>query len=169
MNDFKLRRAAAWSAGISNHLKIRLFNCFVVSILLYNTTTWTMNKTLTKVFTDGYNQLLRYALNIQWALGVHRTEHQPTNAEVYASSNHLQPITSTLRRRRLMFVGHCYRCFDSAPQPIMDDDVLFFSMKIMQPTTAEQRFSVLHFLIHIQEILFKTKIQRTFPIVSFLN
>ncbi len=82
MNDFKLRRNAAWSAikrlngiwkstAISNHLKIRLFNCLVVSILLYNATTWTMNKTLTKALTSGYSRLLRYALNIHWTLGVH--------------------------------------------------------------------------------------------------
>jgi hypothetical protein len=50
----------------------------------------------------------------------------PTNASVYAE-NHLQPIASVLRRRRLTFAGHCYRCFESAPQPIMD--VLFFSMR----------------------------------------
>jgi hypothetical protein len=107
---------------ISNHLKIRLFNCLVVSILLYNATTWTMNKTLTNALTGGYNRLLRYALNIHWTLGV----HQPTNASVFAT-NHLQPIASILRRRRLTFAGHCYRCFESAAQPIMD--VLFFSMK----------------------------------------
>ena len=142
MNDFKLRRAAAWLAikrlnGIwkkstakSNHLKIRLFNCLVVSILLYNATTWTMNKTLTNALTDGYNRLLRYALNIHWTLGV---VHQPTNASVFAA-NHLQPIASILRRRRLTFAGHCYRCFESAPQPIMD--VLFFS--IMKGTRRTQ-------------------------------
>ena len=83
MNDFKLRHAAAWSAiirrligiwksiAISNHLKIRLYNCLVVLILLYNATTWTMNKTLTKAITSGYNRLLHYALNIHWTLGVH--------------------------------------------------------------------------------------------------
>jgi hypothetical protein len=80
MNDFKLRRKAAWSAikrlngiwkstAISNLLKIRLFNCLVVSILLYYATTWTMNKNLTKALTSGYNRLLRYALNIHWTLG----------------------------------------------------------------------------------------------------
>ena len=45
-------------------MKIRLFNCLVVSILLYNATTWTMKKTLTNAFTGGYNRLLRHALNI---------------------------------------------------------------------------------------------------------
>ena len=92
-----------------NHLKI----------LLYNATTWTMNKTLIKALTGGCNRLLRYALNIHWTLGV----HQATNASVYASPT----IASVLRRRRLTFDGHCYRGFESTPQPIMD--VLFFSMR----------------------------------------
>jgi hypothetical protein len=133
INDFKIRRAAAWSAikrlnriwksnNISIPLKIRLFNCLVVSILLYNAVTWTMNKTLTKALSSGYNRLLRYALNIRWSRGV----HQPTNAEIFEANN-LQPITNILRRRRLTFVGHCYRSFESAPQPIMD--VLFFSLR----------------------------------------
>ena len=81
-----------------------------------------MNKTLTKAFTGGYNKLLRYALNIRWSLGV----HQPTNASLYAT-HHLQPIATILRRRRLTFAGHCYRSFESAPQPVMD--VLFLSLK----------------------------------------
>ena len=57
-----------------------------------------------------------------WTRGV----HQPTNAEIFEANN-LQPITTTLRRRRLTFAGHCYRSFESAPQPIMD--VLFFSLR----------------------------------------
>ena len=83
-----------------------------------------MNKTLTKALSSsGYNRLLRYALNIRWARGV----HQPTNAEIFEANN-LQPIiATTLGRRRLTFAGHCYRSFESAPQPIMD--VLFFSLK----------------------------------------
>ena len=81
-----------------------------------------MNKTLTKALSSGCNRLLPYALNIRWTRGV----HQPTNAEIFEANN-LQPITTTLHRRRLIFVGHCYRSFESAPQPIMD--VLFFSLQ----------------------------------------
>ena len=81
-----------------------------------------MNKTLTKALSSGYNRLLRYALNIRWTRGA----HQPTNAEIFEANN-LQHITTTLRRRRLTFAGHCYRCFESAPKPIMD--ALFFSMR----------------------------------------
>ncbi len=62
--------------------------------------------------------------------------HQPTNAEVFAANHLLMPIASILRRRRLTFAGHCYRCFESAPQPIMD--VLFFSMKDSQSREPEQ-------------------------------
>ena len=82
-----------------------------------------MNKTLTKALTGGYNRLLRYALNIRWSPGV----RQVTNAAIHID-NHLQPpIASILRRRRLTFAGHCYRSFESAPQPVMD--VLFLSLK----------------------------------------
>ena len=81
-----------------------------------------MNKTLTKALSGGYNRLLRYALNIRWSPGV----RQPTNAAIY-EAHHLQPITTILRRRRLTFAGHCYRSFESAPQPVMD--VLFLSLK----------------------------------------
>ena len=49
-----------------------------------------------------------------------------TNAEIFEANN-LQPIATTLRRRRLTFAGHCYRSFESAPRPIMD--VLFFSLR----------------------------------------
>ena len=133
MNDFKTRRAAAWSAirrlnriwtstALSTYIKLRLFNSLVVSILLYNAVTWTMNKTLTKALTGGYNRLLRYALNIRWSPGV----RQVTNAAIH-TEHHLQPIATILRRRRLTFAGHCYRSFESTPQPVMD--VLFLSFK----------------------------------------
>jgi hypothetical protein len=90
-----------------------------------------MNKILTKVLTSGYNRLLRYAFSIHWTLGV----HHPTNAEVYAA-NHLQPITSILRRRRLTFAGHCSRCFETAPQPIMDVYSLVLATEVTGATTG---------------------------------
>ena len=46
-----------------------------------------MNKTLTKALSSEYNRLLRYALNIRWARGV----HQPTNAKIFEANN-LQTI-----------------------------------------------------------------------------
>ena len=81
-----------------------------------------MNKTLNKALTGGYNRLLRYALNIRWSSGV----RQITNAAIY-TDNHLKPIETILRQRRLTFAGHCYRSFESAPQPVMD--VLFLRLK----------------------------------------
>ena len=127
--DFKTKRAQAWVAAkrlnklwrstiLSDSLKLRLFNSLVVSILLYNATTWTVNKTLMNSLDGGYNRLLRYALNIRWMVGV----RSMTNQAIQEKYN-LQPISEVLRHRRLVFAGHCYRCRDSAPQPIMD--VLF--------------------------------------------
>ena len=136
MHDFKTRRAAVWSAirrlnriwtstALFTYIKLRLFNSLVVSILLYNAVTWTMNKTLTKALTGGYNRLLRYALNIRWSPGVRR---QISNAAIH-TDNHLKPIATILRRRRLTFADHCYRSFESAPQPVMD--VLFLSLNAL--------------------------------------
>ena len=80
-----------------------------------------MNKTLTKALTGGYNRLLRYALNIRLVQGV----RQISDAAIH-TDNHLKPIATILRRRRLTFAGHCYRSFESAPQPVMD--VLYLSL-----------------------------------------
>ena len=82
---------------------------------------------LTKALNSGHNRLFCYALNIHWTLGV----YQPTNSEIFAANN-LQPIATILRRRHLTLAGHCYRSFESAPQPIIMD-VLFFSLKGTHP------------------------------------
>ena len=103
---------------LSDSLKLRLFNSLIVSILLYNATTWTVNKALMTSLDGGYNRLLCYALNIRWMVGV----RSMTNKAIQEKYN-IQPISDVLRHRRLNFTGHCYRCRDSAPQPVMD--VLF--------------------------------------------
>ena len=73
--DFLVRKALAWSAitrlnriwkstVLHRKTKLNLFTALIESILLYNATTWTVNKTLTKRLDGAYNRLLRYALNI---------------------------------------------------------------------------------------------------------
>ena len=42
-----------------------------------------------------------------------------TNAEIFAE-HHIQPISTVLKRRRLTFVGHCWRSSATARQPISD-------------------------------------------------
>ena len=77
IKDFLVRKALAWSAitrlnriwkstVLHRKTKFNLFTALVESILLYNATTWTMDKTLTKRLDGAYNRLLRYAFNISW-------------------------------------------------------------------------------------------------------
>jgi hypothetical protein len=137
MNDFKVRLASAWSAitklnkiwrsnFLEDSTKINLFNTLIISIYLYNATTWTVNKTLANKIDSGYNKLLRYALNIRWKKGV----KQPSNKEIY-NKHKIKPISTILKHRRQKFIGHCFRSAlpgpDSAPQPI--SDVLFLELK----------------------------------------
>jgi hypothetical protein len=59
VNDFKIRLASAWSAiiklnkiwrnpNLNDSTKLVLFNTLILSLYLYNATTWTVNKTLSK-------------------------------------------------------------------------------------------------------------------------
>jgi len=145
VNDFKIRLASAWSAiiklnkiwrnpNLNDNTKLNLFNTLILSIYLYNATTWTVNKTLSKRIDSGYNKLLRYALNIRWKKG----EHQLTNAEIYKKFK-LQPISNILKFRRLTFTGHCFRSPQSAPQPIAD--VLFLKLKGTKKRGNRSNFS----------------------------
>ena len=79
--------------------------------MLYNATTWTMNKTLTKRLDGACNRLLIYALNISW-------KDKITNKSMFGDD--IAPISTRLRQRRLTFVGHCLRSPANAPQPVAD-------------------------------------------------
>jgi len=133
VNDFKVRKAAAWTAirGLNriwrsklldDKTKFNLFQSLIVSILLYNAVTWTVNKTLTRYLNSAYNKLLRYALDITYTPGTRLM----TNEQMYVK-HHITPITKVLQLRRLTFAGHCYRSYQTAPQPI--SDVLFLQFQ----------------------------------------
>ena len=127
INDFKARKVAAWTAikrlnriwrstVLSDTIKINVFSALIVSILLYNATTWTVNKTLSKLLDGAFGKLFRYALNIKWDPDTKKSMSVATLYRKYK----IQPISLTLLQRRLSFSGHCFRCSESAPQPIMD-------------------------------------------------
>jgi hypothetical protein len=124
-----------WRANnLSDKIKVNLFNALIVSLLLYNATTWTVNKTLSSKLLDGaYNRLFRYALNIRWDP---ITEKTISNAAMYQKFK-TQPISLTLLQRRLSFSGHCYRSFNTAPQPI--SDLLFWQPSHFGPKKSGRR------------------------------
>ena len=125
--DFEIRKDLAWKAiiklfrvwkskYISREVKINLFRATIESVLLYNATTWTMTHTLEKKLDGAYTKLLRYALNVSWRDHV-------KNTDLYGN---LPRISSRLRERRLVFAAHCWRCSESAYQPVAD--LLFWSV-----------------------------------------
>ena len=74
--DFEIRKAMAWyacnklkligSSNLSRNMKIRLFRATVKSVLLYNSETWTFNKSLRRKIDGCYTCMLRMALDISW-------------------------------------------------------------------------------------------------------
>ena len=125
--DFENRRDSAWIAikklyrvwksnVIEREVKINLFLATIECIFLYNATTWTMTVALEKSLDGAYTKLLRYALNVSWMDHV-------KNVDLYGR---LSRISVRLRARRLTFAGHCWRCAQSAYQPI--HDLLFWTI-----------------------------------------
>ena len=107
--DFEIRKAMAWSAcnklkliwssNLSRFLKIRLFRATVESVLLYNSETWTINKTMQRKIDGCYTRMLRMALNISW-------KTKTSNVDLYQK---LTPVSQTIRERRLRLSGHLVR------------------------------------------------------------
>ena len=107
--DFQIRKALAWAAcnklktiwksNIKKKIKERLFLATVESVLLYNSETWTMSKTMEKRLDGCYTRMLRMAFNVSW-------KDKLTNEELYGG---LPKVSSKVASRRLKLAGHCIR------------------------------------------------------------
>jgi hypothetical protein len=124
--DLDARKLCAWKAAIrlvkvwksatlSRRIKVNLFRACIEPILLYNATCWTMTKTLARKLDGAYSKLLRYALNVHW-------KDHVTNAIVFGD---IPSASTTVKLRRLTFLGHCWRSQQSALQPV--SDLLFWN------------------------------------------
>ena len=126
--DFEIRKAMAWSAcnklkliwssNLSRNLKIRLFRATVESVLLYNSETWTINKSMQRKIDGCYTRMLRMALGISWQAKV-------SNVDLYQK---LQPVSQTIRERRLRLSGHLIR----------HDDELAHNLVLWEPTRGRR-------------------------------
>ena len=126
--DFEIRKAMAWSAcnklkliwssSLSRNLKIRLFRATVESVLLYNSETWTINKSMQRKIDGCYTRMLRMALGISWQAKV-------SNVDLYQK---LQPVSQTIRERRLRLSGHLIR----------HDDELAHNLVLWEPTRGRR-------------------------------
>jgi hypothetical protein len=119
--EISIRIALAWKAATNlrriwkNDLftlkfKLNIFTAVVESALLYGAETWTLTDTLEKKLDGAYTRMLRYIKNINW-------QDRITNTTLYEK---IPPISVKLRERRLKFVGHVYRSYQTAPQPATD-------------------------------------------------
>jgi hypothetical protein len=105
-----------WKSSLPPDFKVKIFRSTIEPILLYSAETWTFTESLVKTLDGYYTRLLRYAQNISW-------QSKTTNIALYRD---LELISIVLKRRRIKFVGHCFRSQNSAPQPI--SDILFFDL-----------------------------------------
>lgn len=122
LHDYNTRKALAWSAvnrldkiwksNLERKLKIKFFRACVESILLYNSETWSITKSMEIKINGLYTKLIRRVLNVSWRDHV-------SNKELYGD---LPLLSSTIRQRRMRFAGHCARAEN---QPVTD--LLFWS------------------------------------------
>ena len=96
------RLSIIWKSDLTDKMKCSFFQAAVISILLYECTTWSLTKRLKKKLDGNYTRMLRAISNKSW------WQH-PTRHQLYG---HLPPITKTIQVRRIRHVGHCWRSKD---------------------------------------------------------
>ena len=101
------RLSIIWKSDLTDEMKRSFFQAAVVSILLYECTTWTLTKRLEKKLDGNYTRMLRAILF--W-------RQHPTRRQLYG---HLPPITKTIHVRRARHAGHCWRSKDELVSDVL--------------------------------------------------
>ena len=94
---------------IQRELKIRFFRATGESVIMYSTESWTLTKTLEKRLDGVYTRMIRTVLDIPWKRHI-------TNKELYGD---LPKLSSTLKERRLRFIGHVWSRTDETAQKLL--------------------------------------------------
>ena len=100
------RLSIIWKSDLTDKMKCSFFQTAIVSILLYECTTWTLTKRLEKKLDGNYTRMLRAILNKSW-------RQHPTRHQLYG---HLPPITKTIQVRRTRHAGQ-QLCEDTGRGP----------------------------------------------------
>jgi len=90
------------SHSITLTTKIRVLKCYVFSVLLYGVEAWTLTEATTKKLTAFEMWLYRRILRISWMDHV-------TNDEVLRRMNKTTEIMTTVKARKLEYLGHIMR------------------------------------------------------------
>ena len=89
-------------SDLTDKMKRTFFQAAIVSILLYECTTWTQTKWLEKRLNGNCTRMLRAILNKSW-------RQHPTKQQLYG---YQPPITKTIQVRRTRHAGHYWRSRD---------------------------------------------------------
>ena len=103
------RLSVIWKSDQTDKMKHSFFQAAVVSILLYECTTWMLTKRMEKRLDGNYTRMLRAILNQSW-------RQHPTKQQPYS---HLAPIRKTIQVRRTRHAGHCWRSRDELISDIL--------------------------------------------------
>ena len=103
------RLSIIWKSGQTDKMKCSFFQAVVISILLYECTTWTLTKRPKKKLDGNYTRMLWAILNKSW-------RKHPTRHQLYG---HLPPIMKTIQVRRTRHAGHCWRSKDELISDIL--------------------------------------------------
>ena len=106
-NPVKKFRPYFRSKRLSPSHKIRIYKTYIEPILLYNSETWTLTKTLEKSLDAFHRKLLRIALNYRYPKTI-------SNKKLYKLSQET-PISEKLKKRRLNLFGHILRLHPDTP------------------------------------------------------
>ncbi len=95
------------SNKISLKIRLRLFNCYVTSIFMYNVEIWSMNTTLQDRIDAFQRNLLRKMLKIKWPYNI-------SNDQLYNRTEE-EKWSDKIKKRRLSWLGHLLRLPPEAP------------------------------------------------------
>ena len=96
------RLSVKWKSDLTDKMKRIFFQAAIVSILLYGCTAWTLTKRMEKKLDGNYTKMLRAILNKSWRL-------HPKKQQLY---DPLSTIPKTIKIRRTIHAGHCWRSRD---------------------------------------------------------
>ena len=88
-------------------IKLRAFNSYVASVLLYYSELWTLTKKLENTIDTFQGRHLRKILGINWQRNI-------TNNELHARRK-CEPWNEIIRERRLTWLGHLMRLHPETP------------------------------------------------------
>jgi hypothetical protein len=96
-----------WRSSLRISTKMRIFDCLVRSIFMYNASLWTLTETMVKQIDSFQRKLLRIALNIRYPRII-------TNIQLMelTKQNKWSDIIAT---QRLRWFGHCQRLPEESP------------------------------------------------------